>query len=182
MPHDGAIAQAPFGQETLLVGVDVVGRDRFERHVPELCEQVAVDHAGVVGDRAALAHTDVGDVAEVLGGGVRERRSGGLVRLERAAPGVGEDRAEGVAGCSCRVVAGWATAPAGVRRAQPLLHLPSGREPELRVPLRSGLAVDEKDVSGHARHYGLRRAPSSAQSAVVHVAPATDPPRSHGGG
>jgi hypothetical protein len=58
------------------LAVDVVGRDAVELAGAELGEEVAVDDAAVVLDGGVVALPDVPDVAEVLGGGVRERRAG----------------------------------------------------------------------------------------------------------
>ncbi len=109
-----------------------------ERPEPEIAqplviEQVAVDHAAVVGDGRRLALADVLDAARELRGGVGERRAGARVRGERAATRVGQDGLERLA----RRALGEVAPPrplAGRGTSEPPLDLAAVRATPLQVP------------------------------------------------
>ncbi len=142
--------------ERRLERLDRADADVLEPGLPERWQEVDADDRAVVLDRGGLAAAVLGDVAEVLGAGVGERRTAADQPRERAPAGLVECRAEPVLGEPLGEVAGRRPTAPGPNGTEPPLHLPPVRQPVLRVPLVSALALDAEHVPcrnpGNVRH------------------------------
>jgi hypothetical protein len=148
--HDHARRHAPLAHQPHLVGVHVVGRDRLDRAGAELREEVALHDAAVVARRLAVHPALLLDVAQVLGGGVRERGARAPGARKLAPPRVGQDLGEPLLGHASGEVARLGAALLRPRGAEPLLDLPSVGQAVLHVPLGPALPLPQAHVARHA--------------------------------
>src|SRR5690242_7925057 len=160
----------PVGHHALWVGLvrvptfDSFGREVLEADVGEMREDVVAEDRVVIAERRRLSLAVSLDVAEVLGAGVRDRRSRADQPGQRAGGGPGERSAEPGLGDAPGPIARGRTTTSCPSRAERLLDLAAVRQAVLRSPDRAALALVARDVSGDRLAHRLRQGMSRRNS------------------
>ena len=127
--------------------LDVARRDRLDGRRRERRQEVRVDRRAVAVDGRRLAAAVVLDVAQVLRGGVGERRTGAQHPGQCAAARLVEHVAQPGLGSPLGQVAMRRPAALGPRRPDLALDLAAVGEAVLRVPDRPAVAVHRENMA-----------------------------------
>ena len=145
--HEGLRARTRRLSHGPLPRLDHRRRDRFQRHLAKVRQQLRAHDRPVAGDGRRLTPAVVFDVPQPLRGRVGECGTGTNQTRQGSAPGLVERGAQPLLGQPLREVPVRRTAALGPRRPDLLLHLAPVRQAVLRVPNRPALALDPEHMT-----------------------------------